>query len=300
MCPEVRAPSDTPAARIFAEHRDELERVAYRMLGSWAEAEDVAQDTWLRWSTVDHDRIDNHVGYLVRITTRLALDRAKRASRRHESYVGPWLPEPASAEPGPDDAALLAESLTLGFVTVLQRLGPVDRAVFLLHEVFGWSHADIAEVVERSEPTCRQIARRARERVRDDRRGARLDNDRDAELLGRAVLAAQAGEVAELATLLHDDVVLLSDGGPNRHAARNPIVGPERVARFLTGIARADERKGRATERTAEVGWINGQLGVLLVDDGEAFGAMVADTDGERIVALHSVIAPEKIGRLRR
>ncbi len=285
--------------QVFEQHRAELTRIAYRMLGSWSDAEDVVQETWLRWRRVDLVEVDRPVAYLVRITTRLAIDLCGRADRRRETYIGPWLPEPASLEPAPDEVAEVAESLTLGFVAVLQRLGPVDRAVFLLHEVFGWSHADVAVAVGRSEAACRQIARRARGRVRDERRGARFGHDADLELLGRAVEAVRAGDVDTVTSLLSADCVLVSDGGPSRHAARVPVVGADRVARFLIGIAR---RPGWTGEPPSEIesGWVNGQLGLLFVTDGVPTGAMVADSDGDRLVAVTAVVAPEKAHRLER
>ena len=224
---------------VFEEQRQRLFGVAYRMLGSVADADDVVQDAWLRWSTADHEHVRNPAAFLTTVTSRLALDRLKSAQRRREEYVGTWLPEPLATATAsdPESASVMQESIMLGFLAVLERLGPVERAVFVLREVFDLSYEEVATVVGRSQDNCRQIARRARDHVQAERPRVTANPDRDRRLLDAFVAAVASGAPDQLAGLLQDDVVLVSDGGANVRAARHPIVGVNRVARFLTGIA---------------------------------------------------------------
>lgn len=223
----------------FEAQRQRLFGVAYRMLGSVADADDVVQDAWIRWSDADHEQIRSPAAFLTTVTSRLALDRLKTAQRRREQYVGPWLPEPlaTSTAGDPESASVMQESIMLGFLVVLERLGPVERAVFVLREVFDLSYEDVAAVVGRSQDNCRQIARRACEHVQAERPRVATDPDRDRRLLDAFVEAIASGAPDQLAALLQDDVVLVSDGGTKVRAARHPIVGAQRVTRFLVGIA---------------------------------------------------------------
>jgi RNA polymerase sigma-70 factor (ECF subfamily) len=230
-----------PATEAFVAHRNLLFTVAYEMLGSAADAEDVLQETWLRWVKADLDQVRDHRAYLVRITTRQSLNRLRSMTRRKETYVGPWLPEPLmtgpAAEPDPADVAELGEQVSLALLVVLETLSPVERAVFVLREVFGMPAAEVARVLGRSEAAVRQLAHRAREHV--EARQPRFDTDRGRarEVTERFLAAAVGGDVDGLLAAMSPGVVLISDGGGKVKAARRPIVGADKVARFLAAIA---------------------------------------------------------------
>ena len=229
--------------QVFALERARLTGLAYRMVGSVPDAEDVVQEAWIRWSTVDPDAIERPAAWLTTVTSRLAIDRLRAQRRRREDYVGPWLPDPIAtaldvddegrSPRGPEDAVELAESLELGFLVVLDTLGPVERAVFLLADVFAVPFAEIAVAVDRTPEACRQIASRARRKVREARAERRAI---DEGLLGDLVGAIALGDVERVISLLSPDVVLTSDGGPLRHAARRPVIHPDRVARLLVNL----------------------------------------------------------------
>ena len=254
----------------FEQHRRLLFTVAYQMLGSVADAEDVVQDAWLRWSAADRTSVADPRAYLVRITSRLALDRLGSARSRRESYVGPWLPEPlltggapvagAAPPPDPDDAAALGEQVSLALLVVLETLSPAERAVFVLREVFGLPAAEVAAILGRSEAAVRQTAHRAREHVRA--RQPRFDTDRSTQRLAteRFLAACAGGDVEALLAALAPDVVLVTDGGGRAKAALRPIVGAEKVARFLV----ATTAQGLATPGLhVEVAEVNGAPGVV-------------------------------------
>jgi RNA polymerase sigma-70 factor (TIGR02957 family) len=230
----VQADGDQLAA--FDRHRKLLFTVAYQMLGSVADAEDVVQDAWLRWSTADRGNVVDPKAFLVRTTSRLALDRLGSARSRRETYVGPWLPEPLLTEPGPEDAVELGEQVSLAVLVVLETLSPVERAVFVLREVFGMSWSEVAGVLDRSEAAVRQLGHRAREHVQARR--PRFDTDRRSarEVTERFLAAAVGGDVDSLLAAMSPGVVLISDGGGGVKAARRPIVGADKVARFLAAI----------------------------------------------------------------
>lgn len=219
---------------LFASQRPRLLGLAYRLLGSSADAEDVVQEAWVRWSTADRPTIANVPGWLTTVTTRLALDRLRSVRRRREVYVGQWLPDPISTEPSPSEHAERAESLTVGFLVVLDRLAPVERAVFLLADVFDEPFSVIASAVNKSPGACRQIATRARRKIRQSD-GSGPPAPAPAELLVQLVGAFVAGDEEQALRLLAPDVVLVADAGPNRRAARRPVVGPYRVQRLASG-----------------------------------------------------------------
>lgn len=228
-----------PVAAFEAE-RARLVGLAYRVSGSLADAEDVVQEAWLRWSSVEHRSIERPAAWLTTVTTRLAVDRLRALSRRREDYPGPFLPEPVCTSFALDDdpaspAAVFErrESLEYGFMVVLDALDPISRAVFVLADVFKLPFSDIAAAVDRSPDACRQIASRARRKV-SDARGERVPADEG--LLGELVGAIAMGDIDSVISLLSPEVVLTSDGGPDRHAARRPVVTPERVARFLVNL----------------------------------------------------------------
>jgi RNA polymerase sigma-70 factor (ECF subfamily) len=226
----------------FEAERPRLLGLAYRLVGGRSDAEDVVQEAWLRWAAADTTAIVNPGAWLTTVTTRLALDRIRQVERRRETYVGPWLPEPISTDRTPEQHSELAESLTLGFLVVLDSLAPVERAVLLLADVFAEPYAVIAGAVGKSEGACRQIATRARRKVRVAvaARGGRQTGTEPAPaaLLAELMSAILAGDEAAVIKLVDPDVVLITDGGASRHAARRPVMGSFRVNRFLANVAK--------------------------------------------------------------
>jgi RNA polymerase sigma-70 factor (ECF subfamily) len=269
----------------FTAERPRLLGLAYRMTGGRADAEDIVQEAWLRWSRVDPAAIDNPAAWLTTVTTRLTLDRMRALQRRRETYVGPWLPEPVAVEPGPEETAELAESLTLGFLVVLDRLSRTERAVFLLADVFGESYATIADAVGKSEVACRQIASRARHKVRDAHEPVAPASD---ELLGGLLAAVMAGDPQQVMDLLDPEVVLLSDGGPNRHAARRPVRGPYRVARLVLNLMK------RLGDIPFDMAQLNGEVALVAEHPDGPIVIQFSERNG-RIARIWSVLNPEKL-----
>jgi len=284
------------ATELFEGERRRLTRLSYRMLGSLAEAEDAVQDAWLRWSAVDPETIDQPQAWLVRVTTRLCLDRLKSARARRETYVGPWLPEPLVEDVAVDPLER-AEDVSVAFLLALQRLSPLERAVFLLHDVFDQDYAAVAESLGRSEPACRQLAARARQHVRDARPRFHVSDEEAGRLAGAFLQAAASNDMSAIASLLTEDAVLISDGGGKRKAALRPMIGREDVLGLLRGLAWRHDRW--ANLETARVARINGLPGLVLqLDDGLATVSFEVSEDG-RISAIYIVRNPEKLGRVR-
>lgn len=223
-------------AADFAAHRGVLVGVAYRVLGSMTSAEDVVQETWLRWQDVDHAGIQDPRAYLIRITTRLAVNELRSQQRRREEYVGPWLPEPVGDVPGADTAVELAESVSLAMLVVLESLSPLERAAFILREVFAESFEDIATTLDRSPAAVRQLVHRARNHVATGAPRHPVDQTTHRRVAEALLAAIQGGSMEQLLTLLSPDVVLVSDGGGQRSAALRPIRSVQKVVRFLAGI----------------------------------------------------------------
>ncbi len=276
----------------FAEHRDLLFTVAYEMLGSAADAEDVVQEAWLRWREVDPSTVEHPRAYAVRIVTRLALNQMRTLSRRRESYVGPWLPEPLLTVPDVAEDVLLSESVSMAMLVVLESLSPTERAVFVLREVFGFEHGDIAEAVDKSPAAVRQIAHRAREHVhaRRPERSTTTTKAEHAEVTRRFAEAAATGDLESLLGLLAPDVVLVTDGGGIRKAALRPIIGVEKVLRFLTAV--------RPSGTTAAPVVINGEPCLVIHVDGELDGIFATRVVDGRVTELYGVRNPEKLSRL--
>ncbi|HEY4624895.1 MAG TPA: RNA polymerase sigma-70 factor [Blastococcus sp.] len=293
----------TAALAAFDRHRRLLFSVAYQMLGSVADAEDVVQDTWLRWSTADRAEVIDERAYLVQITTRLALDRLGSARARRERYVGPWLPEPlltapvasGAAAPDPAEAAEIGEEVSLALLVVLETLSPVERAVFVLREVFGLPTAEVAGILGRSEVAVRQLGHRAKEHVQARR--PRFDTDRRAqrEVTERFLAAAISGDVESLLAALSPGVVLISDGGGKVSAARRPIVGADKVARFLAAVGPQGADLPGLRVEMAEV---NGAPAVVAwTDDGPYMALQLVLTDGLVEQVLY-VANPDKLAGL--
>jgi len=277
----------------FVTHRGLLFTVAYEMLGSAADAEDVVQETWLRWDAVDRAEIRDSRAYLVRAVTRQALNRLRTMARRKEEYVGEWLPEPLLTSPDVAADVELAESVSLAMLTVLETLTPTERAVFVLREVFDVPYAEIATAVDRSTAAVRQIAHRAREHVAARQPRVRVSREEQHAVAERFTHAVQTGDLDGLLQLLAPDVVLVADGGGLRSAVRRPLEGAERIVAFLGGAA----VKG-GWQIASQVIWVNGAPAVRLDLDGEldtVMSLVVADGRVTRILAVRN---PEKLGHI--
>jgi RNA polymerase sigma-70 factor (ECF subfamily) len=275
----------------FARHRRLLFTVAYEMLGSAADADDAVQETWLRWAAVDHAVVREPRAYLVRIVTRQALNRLRTLARRREDYVGEWLPEPLVT--GPDVAAdlELVESLSIAMLTVLETLGPAERAVFVLREVFDTPYDEIAEAVGKSATAVRQIAHRAREHVAARRPRVSVSATEQQEALDGFLAAVRQGDLQCLLDLLAPDVVVVADGGGVVPAARRPVAGAERVAGLLL-------RGLRSLDFAAAAVWLNGSPAIR-INAGTAFNAVVSvAVENRRITRIYVVANPQKLARL--
>ena len=277
----------------FEAERPRLKRLAYRMLGSVHEADDVVQDTWIRWTRAPAD-VGDPAAWLVRAATRLAIDRLRAAKAERAHYRGPWLPEPI-VEPMTNDPVERAEEVSVAFLLALERLSPLERAVFLLHDVFDEDYPAIAETLGRTEPAVRQLAVRAREHVRDARPRFAVSQDRAAALAMAFMEASSNADASGLSALLAEDAVLVSDGGGKRKAALRVLVGREDVMSLFRGLR---WRGGALAPRRLELAWINGAPGVVMhLDDGPATVAFETDADG-RICAVYMVRNPDKLAHL--
>jgi RNA polymerase sigma-70 factor (ECF subfamily) len=277
----------------FVSLRPVLFGVAYRMLGSAAEADDIVQEAYLRWAAVDTSEVENPRAYLTTVVTRLSIDHLRSARVRRESYRGPWLPEPILVDE-PAAPGLLADSLSMAFLVLLEELAPTERAAFLLREVFGYDYEDIARMLERTEPSCRQLVSRARHRIGDRRKRFDADREQSRELTRRFVAACGSGDVAGLMSLLTDDVMVWTDGGGKAKASPRPVVGPWRSARFLIHVAKTFPAGVQIREAT-----LNGQPGIIFEQEGEVTSAVVVDVLGGRIAGIRVVANPEKLAAVR-
>ncbi len=284
------------ATLAFDRHRPRLKGIAYRMLGSVAEAEDVVQDAWLRWNEAAHDALDSAEAWLVTVTTRIAIDRLRAVQAQRTHYVGTWLPEPVVSDGPATPEQLLgrAEDLSIAFLTVLERLAPEARAAFLLREVFDVDYDEIAQTLGKSEAACRQLVHRAKAQVREDGRPKQaVSREIHLRLLGGFAEAAQRGDLHALKALLAEDVAIVSDGGGKVPSFGQPVVGGQRVAQIYFAVARRFPGAVRV-----EVADVNGAPGLLRWVDGVLESVQGIEWDGERIARIHAQRNPDKLARI--
>ena len=280
-----------PPATTFEALRGRLFGLAYRMLGSRADAEDALQETYVRWHQVAPGSVENPEAWLVTTTTRLAIDKLRRLKTEREAYVGPWLPEPIVTDAPPDRHLELADDLSMAFLTLLERLAPEERAAFLLHEVFDVGYREIATVIQRSESACRQVVHRARERVRDDRKRFDVPEETKAAVLQQFLSAMEARDEQALLSLFAPDATWTADGGGKAGASPHPILGADRIAKLVITL----REKFWAPNRSVEMVSINGETGLRLRDGDRNVATMSIATDGERILAVYAVVNPDKL-----
>jgi RNA polymerase sigma-70 factor (ECF subfamily) len=285
-----------PELDEFLEQRSRLFSIAYRMLGSASEAEDVLQEAWLRWQAADRGNVDSPQAFLTSVVVRLSIDVLRSARVRREAYVGPWLPEPlvADSAPGPDEAAELADSVSLAFLVLLEELTPVERAVFLLREVFGYDYPTVAAMVGKTEANCRQLVVRGKQRVAERRTRFEADSEHSRQLTAQFLEACMTGDLDGLFGMLADDVVIWSDGGGKAQAARRPIAGKEKAARFLVGIA----AKG-GPDVDGRLVAVNGQPGGVFGRNGRIEYALALDVLDGQIIGVRVIANPDKLQHLQ-
>jgi RNA polymerase sigma-70 factor (ECF subfamily) len=276
---------------VFEQHRRRLFAVAYDIVASVADAEDLVQETWIRWSAESREDVADPAAYLVRITSRLALNRLRQLQAQREDYVGPWLPEPLVTSPDAAQDVEKAEAVSLAMLVVLQTLSPAERAVFVLREVFAMSYGEIAEALERSVDSVRQMAHRARSHVQA--RQPRFDTDTAAQRAAteKFLLTCVTGDIAGLLALLAPDVELVADGGGKVRSALRPIHGADKVSRYMVGIMR------NATGWTVEFGEVNGSVAVLASFEGALASVWRVELTDGRISRIYSVSNPDKLPR---
>jgi RNA polymerase sigma-70 factor (TIGR02957 family) len=289
QAPSLDASSLESATAIFLDSRSKLFGIAYRMLGAVAEAEDVVQETWLRWQNADRRAVLEPVAYLVSVTTRIAINISQSAHSRRETYIGPWLPEPVDTRSDPTLGAERSEALELAVMLLLEKLAPAERAAYVLREAFEYSHRQVAAVLGMTEPNARQILTRARKHIAGERRAPAGKAERE-RLLRAFITAAQQGELADLESLLGADAASYSDGGGVVRAALAPIRGRERVAKFITSFA-------SHFWTGASVTWVeaNSGLAALLSRDGHAYALVSIDASSEEIDRILWIMNPAKL-----
>jgi RNA polymerase sigma-70 factor (ECF subfamily) len=286
-----------PDNAAFERHRRLLFTVAYDLLGSVVDAEDVVQDAWLRWSSAERSDVRDPRAYLVRVVTTQSLNRLRTNRARRETYVGPWLPEPL-VEPDlaeeVTDRAAREHDVSIAMLVVLETLSPAERAAFVLREVFGMSHEEIAAALDRTPASVRQLAHRARAHVQARRPRFAVDPPRQRETTERFLAACSTGDLAALLEMLAPGVTLVSDGGGVAKAARRPIEGADKVARFLIGIAE------EGTDLDVQFALVNGTVGIIGYAGDHAQLVALLDTDGSRIDNVYLVVNPQKLAHLHR
>lgn len=295
------------AVRLFDENRGLLVSVAYRVLGSVTDAEDAVQEAWLRWSNVDHSEVNDPRAFLVRVTTRLAIDRLRRAKVRRETYIGPWLPEPVLTGQDPSEDAAMAESVSMAMLVVLETLSPLERVVFVLREAFGMPYSEIADILGRKEEAVRQLAHRARAHVHERRSRFDADEGEQRRVTERFLEATSTGDLEGLMAVLSPDVELVADSGGRALAPRRPVRGATKVARFLGAIV-TEEQTARFLESVGSepsggtdihLAQVNGTPGIVITAGGEPISALVLDVSDGLVMTIRLVANPEKLAGVR-
>ena len=288
---ELGTANSSGRGAAFEEHRRRLWGVAYRMLGSHADADDMVQEAFLRWHCASTDDVRAPRAWLVATTTRLCIDRLRRRRAERKAYVGPWLPEPLVEEaPAADAATELASDLSVAFLALLERLAPEERAAFLLHDVFEADYPEIAAALGKSEPACRQIVSRARRRVRDERPRARVSARERERLIDAFMRAVQLRDQDALLALFAEEATLTADGGGKAKAAHKVVRGGASVVRFLLGVLRRVESRLEVRKIV-----VNGETGLALLVDDQLVSVISLLTDGRHIVGLYNVLNPDKL-----
>ena len=277
---------------LFLEQRGRLFCIAYRMLGSRSEAEDMLQEAWLRWDAADIDSIREPAAWLTTVVTRLSLDQLRRGQRQRQSYIGPWLPEPLVSEEAdaPEKPLEVADDLSMAFLLLLERLSPEERAAYLLREVFDTSYADVAHMLDKQEAACRKLVSRAKARVQTERSRYSVDTQTHQQVLKKFASAMHTGDLGELMLILHPDVQWFSDGGGQVRAALRVLEGADRILRLCKAIFRR-----RSPDRETRLAWINGQPGLLNYVEGRLFSTTTIQLEGERVRRIYNVLNPEKL-----
>ncbi|MFM0511018.1 RNA polymerase sigma-70 factor [Paraburkholderia sp. RL17-373-BIF-A] len=282
-------------ARAFNGLRPRLQKIAYRMLGSVAEAEDIVQDVWLRWHATAREAIDNAEAWLVSVTTRMSIDRLRAAKIQREHYAGIWLPEPQMTDfpATPEEATERADDVSMAFLALLERLTPEARAAFLLREVFDADYDEVAQAIGKTEAACRQLVSRAKTQLRDDRPRYVVPRETHLRLLGTFAQALQRGDFHAINALLAEDATLIGDGGGKVQSFPKPMAGGRRIAQLFYASSR---RYG--DELSVKLVVLNGQWALLRFIEGKLESAQSFETDGERIVRIHVQRNPDKLSRI--
>ncbi len=283
-------------AAIFNEYRSFVFAIAYRMLGSVMDAEDIVQEAYLRWQKSDEANLESPKAFLSTVATRLCIDQLRSARRQRETYLGPWLPEPTMeiSDENPEEQVDLADSLSIAFLVLLEQLSPTERAVYLLRESFGYDYFEIAQIVNKSESNCRQIFVRARRNLIARRPRFAVSQEQCQKLVREFSQACLSGNVSDLVALFHQDISLWTDGGGKVTAATRPISGSENVSKFLIGVL----RKNVPRDLVAEVAAINGQPGLLGRLHGSVHHVVAFDFDEDRIRSVYVIVNPDKLKAL--
>jgi RNA polymerase sigma-70 factor (ECF subfamily) len=279
------------SAQAFDEYRGLLFSIAYRMLGSATDAEDMVQEAFVRWLQAGDEKVKSPKAYLSTIVVRLCINQAESARAQREVYVGSWLPEPilTSQRPELSETAILGESLSFAFLMLLESLGPLERAVFLLREVFEYDYPEIAEIVGKSETNCRQILRRAHQHLDQHRRRFDVSRERQTRMTEQFLRASTSGDMQGLLSLLTDDIVFIGDGGGKVPVALKPVRGADKVARGTTGGLRFFAGMQTCIEE------VNGKPAIVGYLDGHPCGVLICEIEGERICQIYAVVNPEKL-----
>lgn len=287
--------NDEEKVEIFKKHRARLFGIAYRMLGTHAEAEDIVQESYIKWHEADAEEIENNEAWLVTIATRLSIDRLRKASKLRETYIGPWLPEPLviSEKPSPEEKLELASNLSMAFMFLLERLSPVERAAFLLHDIFDCGYADIARIVGKTETASRQLIHRARERVRTDKTRFEADEKMRENLIRKFTIASKTGDETALFALFSDEIISVSDGGGKVTAARKII---RDKAKLSHALAMFGKKFGESFKNVLYT--INGELGVLTFIEGKIYSATTFEFENGKISAIYRVMNPDKLKQI--